>query len=89
MNGKHNIRPGTDTHLQFTSTALPVAIGKARSVAPIRNCIAVVNSLLKNVISLSVNKYNIATLFGFPLSIYHSTVALQTRIIWGMCNMLT
>jgi hypothetical protein len=27
--------------------------------------------------------------FGFPLSIYHSTVALQTHIIWGMCNMLT
>jgi hypothetical protein len=32
---------------------------------------------------------------GFSLSflvlpsIYHSTVALQTHIIWGMCNMLT
>jgi hypothetical protein len=26
--------------------------------------------------------------FGFPLSIYHSTVALQTYIIWGMRNML-
>jgi hypothetical protein len=25
----------------------------------------------------------------FPLSMYHSTVALQTRIIWGMRNMLT
>jgi hypothetical protein len=25
----------------------------------------------------------------FPLSIYHSTVALQTHIIWGMRNMLT
>jgi hypothetical protein len=24
----------------------------------------------------------------FPC-LYHSTVALQTRIIWGMCNMLT
>jgi hypothetical protein len=24
----------------------------------------------------------------FPLSIYHSTVALQTHIIWGMRNML-
>jgi len=27
--------------------------------------------------------------FGFPLSIHHSTVALQTHIIWGMRNMLT
>jgi hypothetical protein len=27
--------------------------------------------------------------FGFPLSIYHSTVALQTHIIWEMRNMLT
>jgi hypothetical protein len=27
--------------------------------------------------------------FGFPLSVYHSTVALQTHIIWGMRNMLT
>jgi hypothetical protein len=27
--------------------------------------------------------------FGFPLLIYHSTVALQTHIIWGMRNMLT
>jgi hypothetical protein len=27
--------------------------------------------------------------FGFPLSVYHSTVALQTHIIWGMYNMLT
>jgi hypothetical protein len=27
--------------------------------------------------------------FGFLLSIYHSTVALQTHIIWGMRNMLT
>jgi hypothetical protein len=27
--------------------------------------------------------------FGFPLSIYHPTVALQTRIIWGMRNLLT
>jgi hypothetical protein len=27
--------------------------------------------------------------FGFPLSIYHSTVALQTHIIWGVRNMLT
>jgi hypothetical protein len=27
--------------------------------------------------------------FGFPLSIYNSTVALQTHIIWGMRNMLT
>jgi hypothetical protein len=26
--------------------------------------------------------------FGFPLSIYHSTVALQTHIVWGMRNML-
>jgi hypothetical protein len=26
---------------------------------------------------------------GFPLSIYHSTVALQTHIIWGIRNMLT
>jgi hypothetical protein len=26
--------------------------------------------------------------FGFFLSIYNSTVALQTRIIWGMRNML-
>jgi hypothetical protein len=26
--------------------------------------------------------------FGFPLWIYHSTVTLQTHIIWGMCNML-
>jgi hypothetical protein len=25
----------------------------------------------------------------FPLSIYHSTVALQTHITWGMRNMLT
>jgi hypothetical protein len=25
---------------------------------------------------------------GFPPSIYHSTVALQTHIIWAMCNML-
>jgi hypothetical protein len=28
-------------------------------------------------------------LFGFPLSVYHSTIALQTHIIWGMRNMLT
>jgi hypothetical protein len=28
--------------------------------------------------------------FGFsPVNIYHSTVALQTHIIWGMRNMLT
>jgi hypothetical protein len=27
--------------------------------------------------------------FGFPLSIYLSTVALETHIIWGMRNMLT
>jgi hypothetical protein len=27
--------------------------------------------------------------FGFPLSIYHSTVVLQTHIIWAMRNMLT
>jgi hypothetical protein len=27
--------------------------------------------------------------FGFPLSIYPSTAALQTHIIWGMRNMLT
>jgi hypothetical protein len=27
--------------------------------------------------------------FGFPLSIYNSTVALQTHFIWGMRNMLT
>jgi hypothetical protein len=27
--------------------------------------------------------------FGFPLSIYHFIVALQTHIIWGMRNMLT
>jgi hypothetical protein len=28
--------------------------------------------------------------FGFiPVSVYHSTVALQTHIIWGMRNMLT
>jgi hypothetical protein len=27
--------------------------------------------------------------FRFPLSVYHSTVALQTHIIWGMRNMLT
>jgi hypothetical protein len=26
--------------------------------------------------------------FGSPLSIYRSTVALQTHIIWGMPNML-
>jgi hypothetical protein len=26
--------------------------------------------------------------FGIPLSIYHSTIALQTHIIRGMCNML-
>jgi hypothetical protein len=26
--------------------------------------------------------------FGFSLSIYHSTVVLQTHIIWGMPNML-
>jgi hypothetical protein len=26
--------------------------------------------------------------FSFPLSIYHSTVAVQTHIIWGMRNML-
>jgi hypothetical protein len=26
--------------------------------------------------------------FGFPLSICHSTVALQTHIIWGIRNML-
>jgi hypothetical protein len=26
--------------------------------------------------------------FGFPLSIYHSTVTLQTYIIWGMRDML-
>jgi hypothetical protein len=26
---------------------------------------------------------------GFPPSIYHSTVALQTHIIWRMRNMLT
>jgi hypothetical protein len=26
--------------------------------------------------------------FSFPLSIYHSTIALQTHIIWGMRNML-
>jgi hypothetical protein len=25
----------------------------------------------------------------FPLSIYHSTITLQTHIIWGMRNMLT
>jgi hypothetical protein len=25
----------------------------------------------------------------FSLSIYHSTVALQTHLIWGMRNMLT
>jgi hypothetical protein len=25
---------------------------------------------------------------GFPCR-YHSTVALQTHIIWGICNMLT
>jgi hypothetical protein len=27
--------------------------------------------------------------FGFPPSIYHSIVTLQTHIIWGMRNMLT
>jgi hypothetical protein len=27
--------------------------------------------------------------FGFPLSIYHSTVSSQTHIIWVMPNMLT
>jgi len=27
--------------------------------------------------------------FDFPLSIYHSTIALQTNIIWGMRNILT
>jgi hypothetical protein len=26
--------------------------------------------------------------FGFPLSIYNCTVALQTHIIWAMPNML-
>jgi hypothetical protein len=26
---------------------------------------------------------------GFPLSIYHFTVALQNHIIWGMPNMQT
>jgi hypothetical protein len=31
----------------------------------------------------------LAEFFGFPLSIYHSTVALKTHIIWGMRNMLT
>jgi hypothetical protein len=25
--------------------------------------------------------------FGFPLSMYHSTVALRTHVIWGMNNM--
>jgi hypothetical protein len=39
-----------------------------------------------------VDKAALGQLFlrvGFPLSIYHSTVAFQTHIIWGMRNILT
>jgi hypothetical protein len=44
-------------------------------------------------VGLVVDKVALGQVFlrvlRFPLSVYHSTVALQTHIIWGMRNMLT